>query len=330
MRNLALTLVLLAACGGDSITFDSYPDELRDSFCHYLAKCGDVESVDTCRKINIGLNIHLTASQQAAVDMGKVKFNGGSASSCLDALGNRSCDLTSKGSRDAPDACRNITSGTLHADATCAFDAECISQFCNVPRCDTACCMGTCVGDTAPVLAKRGQSCELAPCESGSFCDDATLECTALKAAGANCANAEECDYGLDCSQGGMCTPLPGLGDPCTVICRDVGTTCSPMSHTCVKVALAGEACTNSLDCALVYRCDATKHCVRGPALGEACNVSQLCGDNGAFCDTQLGANTGVCAMPKADGATCNRDAGCESRFCDPNTLKCAAEAVCI
>lgn len=333
MRNLAISLVLLAACGGgnDSVSIDSYPAAVRDALCRYFAKCGDVESVETCKKINIGLTVHVSASELQAIDMGKSKYHGDNAASCLAALAGRSCDVTSQSNRDVPDACLNITTGTLHANEACALDRECISLICDVPACPNACCMGTCTGDTAPGRAKIGQSCENAFCVANSFCDDVTLMCTALKASGEFCGSSAECQYELDCDPTGKCTSLPKLGESCSGACRDDGTTCSATSRTCVKVALAGEACATSGDCSPVYFCDAaTKKCAGGIALGAACTGNQRCADDRAFCDVAAGQTMGMCALPKANGAPCQRNAACETLFCDQTMGKCADEPVCL
>jgi hypothetical protein len=333
MRHLVIvTAVLLAACGADSVSLDSYPDAVRDAACRHLVKCGIVESLDTCRKVNIGINIHVSASDQAAIDMGKTRYDGENAQRCLDALASRSCDVTSESNRAIPDACREIATGTQHDGAACAQDTECISLSCNVPACDLACCTGTCAGDTAPArAAKLGESCEAASCDTRSFCDDATTTCVALKPADAFCVSPDECAFGLDCGPIGTCVALPAPGATCTGACRDEGTTCSAASRTCVKVALAGEACTASADCSPLYRCDAaTKLCSAGPAVGAPCTLAQRCGDDRAFCDVAQGQVMGTCALPKADGAACQRNASCESVFCDQATSTCKPEPVCI
>src|SRR5512143_2624010 len=87
MRKLMIvTCVLFAACGTDPVSIDGYPEAFRDAYCRYLVKCGEAETVDTCMKLNISLTLRLSASQLAAVDMSKVKFDGDKARSCLDAF----------------------------------------------------------------------------------------------------------------------------------------------------------------------------------------------------------------------------------------------------
>ncbi len=331
MRTLMMvTALLLASCGGsDSVSIDEYADTFRDSLCRFLVKCGDVENLATCRKINIGIDLFLSASARAAIDMGKIDYDGGNAQSCLDAFASRSCDVTSESNRAAPASCQGITRGTVHGDAACASSDECISLICDIPSCNMACCMGTCFGDVAPGNAKIGQSCQNAFCEAASFCDEATLLCTALKPQGAFCANSDECRFGLDCDQNAVCNALPAPGEACTGQCRDVGTTCSRTSRTCVKVVLAGGACTpQGGECSPLYGCDATGHCSAGPAVGAPC-PDNFCGDDRAFCDTTAGT-PGTCTLPKANGAACQFDSQCDGHYCDAATRVCAAEPICI
>lgn len=326
---IAVAVLVFAACGTDSVALDNYPSGLRDALCSFGARCGDFDSAATCHTTNIGLDLFVSASEQAAIDSGKAKFDGANAQSCLDAVAARSCDLTSQSARATPNACVNIFHGTLHDAAACAVDIECISQFCNRPSCNMACCPGTCVGDVAPVRAKVGQSCAALPCDDQSFCD-MTSTCVALKKTGQLCTAFGECDFGLECVDPGMCAALPKLGEPCTNFCRDEGTTCSSTSQTCVKVAVGGQACNTIDDCSLFYFCDsATKKCTAGLALGAACTTMDLCADDLAFCDVAVGASMGVCSKPKALGGSCGGNAECQSHACDLTSGTCVAEPVC-
>jgi len=331
MRTLMIaTIVLLAACGTNAVPLYNYSDAFHEAFCRYLTKCGDVENVDTCKELNLGFTFRLSASVADAIDIGKIGYSGENAQKCFDALAARSCDVTSQSGRVLPEACREIVLGTEHDGAACALDAECISQACDVPACNMACCTGTCTGDTAPGRAKAGESCANEVCDDTSFCDGAIMMCVALKPADAFCTSPLECAYGLDCLQTGTCGALPGPGDACTGPCRDEGTTCSPTSRTCVKVALGGAACTTSAECSPLYTCDATKHCSAGPALGAACTIGQRCGTDRAFCDVPMGQAMGTCVLPKADDAPCQRNADCDSQRCDLATLVCGPEPVCL
>jgi hypothetical protein len=274
--------------------------------------------------------VHLSASVQAAVDMAKILYHGDHARTCFDALADRSCDVTSESSRALPAACYELTTGTQHAGAACALDPECISEFCAVPACSDACCQGTCTGDAAPVRGAAGASCETVLCDDQTFCDLDTLMCVALQPAHAFCSSAEECAYGLDCLPDGTCGALPALGSPCDTACSAAGTTCDQTTGTCVKVALAGGACTGDLGCSVFYACDATGHCSAGLAIGATCTFGELCAGSGAFCDVADGAATGTCVLPKPNGQSCTRNADCSSAFCDPASLACADETVCL
>jgi hypothetical protein len=331
MRQLIVaTMALLTACGTDSVAIDDYPSALREAYCRYLVKCGVVEDEGTCAKANLGGTFYFSASEKAAVDMGKLEYHGGSAQKCFDAFAARSCDVTSESNRVLPDACVTITVGAQHAGESCADDAECVSKACDVPVCDQACCVGTCNGDAAPGVAKVGESCAAARCDARSVCDSETTTCVALKPSGGFCVSSTQCEFGLDCDATGACASLPALGQTCAGPCRDEGTTCSSTSHTCVKVALAGEACLSSADCSPLYRCDATKHCTAGIALGQPCQVSQRCADDLAFCDVPVGEAMGTCTLPKPEGMPCQRDLHCASHACDATTRMCVAEPVCI
>lgn len=335
MNKLVVALaVLAAACGGkDSIALDDYPQAFRDAFCRNFIKCNAVRDLETCRNLNFGVDLYITASGQAAFDMGKAEFDGEKAQACVDGIAGASCDLTSESQRALPEACAQVVRGTLAAGATCALGSECRSLRCQVPLCNEACCMGACVGDTPPALAKEGESCALVDCVASAYCDFATDLCAPLKPANATCQGGFECQFGLEClgtGTAGTCQALPKPGEACQGVCQDFGTTCSPTSRTCVKVALGGDTCTSLVDCSPLYVCDSTGHCSGGLALGAACTAQQHCADARAFCDVPAGSAMGTCALPKADGMPCGANAHCESHACDTTTRRCVPEPVCI
>lgn len=333
MRKLATWILLaVAACGGSSsVSIEDYPSEMEDAICDFAVKCDLVKDSATCHETNLNFDLRLSASELEAVTSGRAKYDGKKAQACADAFRDRSCDTTSESFRVASTACAAIITGTLAEGATCAVDGECQSQFCDIQACDMACCTGACVGGAVPGLAKIGESCEVIDCEAGAYCDRVASTCTAVKGAGASCLGSDECTYGFDCIlPEGTCGSLPELGASCTGACRDTGATCNQTSHTCVKVALEGAACTTSSDCSFLYTCNAQKQCSRGIATGEPCTISQRCADRGAFCDTPALESMGICALPKADGATCRFNADCESGVCDPQTDKCIADVACL
>jgi hypothetical protein len=333
MTKLLVALaVIAAACGGSgSVALDDYPQEFREAFCRNFVKCGVVKDLETCRNLNFGVDVHITASGQAAFDMGKAKFNGAKAQSCIDGIANASCDLTSESQRDLPLACDQVASGTLRAGEACTLGAECISLQCAIPDCEMACCTGSCIGDTAPAVGKLGGSCPTGRCESGAYCD-LSGSCLSYKQANAACRAGFECAPGTTCVATGTtatCTKLPKLGEACTSFCTDFGATCDPVSQKCVEVAVGGEACGGDDDCSLLYFCDGGA-CSGGVALGATCGPQDHCADARAFCDIQGALPTGTCALPKPNGMTCNFNDECESFACSGDTGVCIDEPVCI
>jgi hypothetical protein len=334
MTKLLVALaVVAAACGGsDSVALDDYPQEFRDAFCRNFVKCGLVTDLETCRNVNFGIDIHITASGQAAFDMGLAKFNGDKAQACVDGIANASCDLTSESQRQAPLACDQIASGTLGNGEACTLGAECISLDCRVPNCGMACCTGSCVGDTPPAVGKLGGQCPRGRCEAGAYCDEASGACLSYKQASAACLAFAECAPGLACIGplgARTCTKLPALGEACTGLCTDFGATCDPVSQKCVEAALDGEACADDNDCSRLYVCDGGT-CSRGLALGAACGPFDLCAEPRSFCDIQGSTPTGTCSLPKVNGMPCNFDDECESFACARDTRVCIDEPVCI
>src|SRR5258706_4100507 len=102
MRNLVIaTSFLFAGCGVGAVALDDYPTSVRGAYCSHLVSCGEIESVETCVKANTGfqfrigeVDLRLSASLAAAIDMSKVAYDGGDAKRWLDALGTRGCDPT--------------------------------------------------------------------------------------------------------------------------------------------------------------------------------------------------------------------------------------------
>jgi len=344
---VVLTLALTACGGGGSLSIEEFPQELRDAYCSDLVRCGVVKDLATCQKESLGgfeLDFRLNASDLGVFDSGKAKFDGGKAKSCVDQIASASCDLTDEVQRGLsllldralPESCGQAFTGTLHAGEVCTSSAECISQLCQGPSCDHACCTGTCVGDAAPAIAKAGESCaQRQRCASGTFCNAANTTCTALKAAGSACSSQEECDYGTACLRSGtanMCIKLPHSGETCTDFCTDFGAICDPTTKKCIDVVLGGEACRgqgNASDCSALYSCDAGR-CSAGLALGATCTVNDVCADFRAFCDVPDTADLGTCVLPKANSGTCLFNSDCESAFCDPQTFVCADAPVCM
>lgn len=331
MRGLALVFVSIAGCGEDGVSLEDVPEKFRSEYCRYLARCGVVPSEAACAELNIGLTLNVDPSLQAAIEMGKVNYDGELLARCYEQLGSASCDRTDEKGRTFGGAdCANAITGTVGAGGACAVDAVCKSRECDVPDCPDACCQGTCVGD-APLRFPRqlGESCESTnDCASQTYCANGT--CAALKPAASTCITTTECEYGLGCAgQPRVCKVLPKLGEPCPDgQCRDEGTYCAAPGMICAKVGLPGDACAARADCAQFYSCDATMHCTEGAHEGQACSATLRCADLGNFCDT----TTMTCKPPQPVGTTCTSNNQCDTNYCDGMTgaRTCQVEPICL
>ncbi len=331
MRRLVLVLGLLAACDDDSggpIGIDDLGDAIANTYCNLYVKCGLIDSLATCRQIDLLDDAEIDADLKAAVDAGKVIYHPDKAGECLAAFG-ATCDVSNApGSRSTSLACDQTFEGTVGSGGQCAIDEECISQTCDVPSCPDACCQGTCVGATAPVRPRLGESClDNARCVD-SFCDDTTTVCTAYRANGAACAFGGECESNSCIGQ--VCTARANTGQACgtTVAgCRLIGDRCDAASMTCKNVGLLGDACAAENECSTIYTCDTTSStCKLGPQLGESCAATPNCLGS-TYCDE----TTVECTARKVDGQPCDDDTQCASRTCDvAGTGTCMTPPICI
>jgi hypothetical protein len=289
----SLLLVFLVACGG-SVDLADYIDSAVDARCEYLVRCGLFENTSSCHAYYDG-RVPQNPSIEAAVDAGKMTYDGEAANDCFDALASASC------SRDAElsDTCDHIFAGKVADGAACAFDAECVSDNCAVSDCVMACCPGTC--SPARPVPKIGEQCNFV-CEDGAYCAlDST--CKAVLPKGASCDYPLACDRGLYCAgvtsmTAGTCTATPKTGQSCTDLCDAIGDDCT--NGTCKPVGLLGDSCTSDNDCSSYYECDASQHCAEQMATP---------------------------AMP--NGSTCSSSIACQSHYCGNDNL-CADVPTCI
>src|SRR5262245_57360944 len=155
-RALAAALVAALGCGDDgpSIPLAELHTESVHAQCEYLVRCGLFTDPDTCTAY---FRVPDERSLLAAIEAGKIRYDGAAAKRCQDTIAAGSCDLTSRDARVRP-ACDAMFRGTLRAGAACGMDLECESGDCDLPSCplDT-CCPGTCVAiERRPI----GEPCE--------------------------------------------------------------------------------------------------------------------------------------------------------------------------
>ena len=347
---IALLMIGLVACsnddsGGPFAPIDKLDAVYQQSYCQRLVTCGEFPDLATCLSANIGgFPVQLSAPAAnsdvvAAVLAGLVIYNGTKMQACIDALAATSCDPTSREARIPPAVCTETLRGTVAGGGMCHLSAECISQMCNVPVCESGCCAGTCVGDTPPVTTTGtiavGEPCDfetLDPCVDGAFCREGVGICQPLEDEGSTCMEAQECDYGLSCAgeSGLTCQSLPALGEPCPQLqCRDEGTVCSTMTMTCVAVGLPPAPCAGPADCSAYYQCDPlSNRCIPTQHVGESCATLARCFDLGTYCDS----STQLCTMRVANGQPCLGNEECISGVCDvmDTVGVCVAATACI
>ena len=285
----SLLLVFVVACGG-SVDIEDYNNDLVDADCDYLVRCGLFSSTESCKN-TFGELLIDDPSVKAAVDAGKLKYDGDAAADCFDALGSASCNRDSNNIA----ACDKIFAGKVADGGACAFDEECVSTNCNVPDCTMACCTGTCVAEDP--LPGIGQPCTF-ECVDGAYCgSDSTCQATLPK--GAACDDAFACDDGLYCAgnagtTAGTCTAYPKTGEACTTSCAAIGDRCN--GGICKPVGLIGDACTSDTDCSFFYECDATMHCAEQPEDPRMPNGSMCSGSTD--CQSRYCGNDNLCADP--------------------------------
>jgi len=290
---LAAISAWLAACGTSGPALSEYPIQRLHAQCAQLARCGEYPDEDTCVTL---LPLFEPSSLDAAVAEKLVTYHPDSAQSCLDELSSAPCDTTQKAAREQP-ACDRVFTGNGKTGATCAFGQECVSGFCDVPSCQTSCCLGAC---TAPAkTAAIGESCAAAACGSGAYCDD-TQTCQALLPMGVSCSSTDQCAYGLGCTvyADSTCEPLPAVGASCaaTKQCADLGVNCTT-AGICTAAVQVGEICSDSLDCVRYASCDRTDRCaITDPLLpdGAVCSGNDMC--TSGFCDASM--QTPTCEDP--------------------------------
>ncbi len=326
MRRFVVAIALLAACGDDdsgsgSLTPDGLAGAYINAVCGTFVQCGLITDVSTCRGLD--LDFEIDPELLAAIDNGTVLFNESEARQCLASLGGTCEDFEPESDNEH---CELVFTGTVPGGGACGISAQCISQQCQFMNCPVdGCCTGMCVGDTAPVPTRLGDSCASSSCDAG-YCDDVTLVCTAPKPTGSTCTDDDECAVGI-CD--GVCTELPGAGEPCvgsseSRACNSIGLYCGA-AGTCEPYALEGETCNQTTVCSPVYQCLAGA-CELRPTLGDTCqpNTSLDCIDK-SWCDPA----TMRCTAPKPDGATCQESDECTGD-CDFDTMTCMTDPICV
>lgn len=323
----ALTLGLsLSACVRD----EKLPERIAKAWCDYLVECGEMASVSDCMDVNA--YIFEDAYLEAAIEAGRIDYNGGKAYRCVRAIKKLKCERGED--VDAIDeACAGVYAGAVAPDEPCLRSEECVGEasVCAfVPGdCVDACCVGVCrfIPDDVAI----GEPCNTGECAEGGYCSFSVemggVFCRAEPEVGEPCPDWV-CAGEAACVQG-TCTAPVKRGDPCDFDDRCEGTSFCEVSDgglagTCRERAKEGEPCLSDLACLRERdRCvDGT--CQAGAEVGEACSNNYDCVGY-AYCDGQR------CVGFQTVGESCTEQRcysglSCESGTCE-NVLAEAGDA---
>ncbi|WP_216673601.1 RCC1 domain-containing protein [Pyxidicoccus fallax] len=213
------------------------------------------------------------------------------------------------------------------ANGACTADTDCANGLtCNAGVCATL------------VKVADGQACTVdqSVCaHSLSTCRPATpggaTACLPRGGLGAGCGSAEDCRTGLTCEQG-MCKPLPGVDEACTIGCRD-GLHCGP-ADVCVAQRAPGATCQQGDACIDGY-CAADGTCHAYSNLGEACGtgvIPPVCRQGACVNGTCVGGQVGDSCLERRTacvaslGLVCGPDFTC---IAAPGAGQPALEGLC-
>ena len=161
--------------------------------------------------------------------------------------------------------------------------------------------------------------------ELGEACDARATSCRApLACEAGHCVATTHCAPGVGCvdampycsSATGTCTADPAMA-ACEWLDYDVGYdecpdgySCAADVGRCVLTRHAGDACDESVRCALGTHCDHGR-CLRVAAPGDACGGDFTCGDD-YLC------RRGICSLRRSAsaGEACDADEDCNSSMC--------------
>jgi hypothetical protein len=286
------TVSMLPGCGSSTSSgpsADSACTQIAGARCERIGIC----SMDAV-KVRFGDVATCEAAEKAAC-MNSLASTSTAATpattiACAGAL--PSVDCADYNDNILPTACQS-PAGKVASGGTCAFNAQCQSQFCGIDK--NALC-GVC--QTQP---KLNDSCaNLTNCGPG-------LECVNK---GAVCAS-EATKLGDMCSAAAPC----GSGFSC-VGAKAATATVAAVDGTCQQaVQTAGPACDSkrksgaSCDSTKGLACDATGlTCIAivVASAGQPCDGNLTVCSSAATCMIPTGATAGTCIAAAADGAACD------------------------
>ncbi len=298
--------------GNTALTLDELSQKLVDLNCAKSVECNSAETKADC----VATSEPPIGEIRPYVDNGTVIYHPEKVASCLeffDGLGFCSFSELSNAQVDQEafqKACTPVFEGTIADGANCFTDEQCVSQDCETDAaCMMQCCPGKCLApSTPPSPAKIGESCAMADCESGAYCQSDMM------------GNPTTC--AAQAATGQPCTDFGGCKSPATCdidFATGMGVCAVPAAHDAACNPQSFFACDRFDDV-----CDATtKKCVTRGLVGADCSMVG-CVDY-AFCDMA----TKKCVKKPAEGATCDKaDDNCAGNLVCLDTGKCGFETV--
>jgi hypothetical protein len=277
--------------GGSSV-YDDFAAKAKAATCGNAVECHRSETEAECIATSGG-----PEDVTAYLANGTVIYNPDNAAACIAALGTvNGCSygellpLLANGGDSIKELCASVFEGTVADGGNCTSYVQCVSHACEPvdPACADACCPGKCVmGMPVPALAKIGESCVMAPCESSAYCQTdpntgASTTCAALLAAGAACTDLGACAApnlcNVDLMTGmGTCKKAPATGETCDPMgifsCDRMDDFCDMTTKKCTPLGLVGATCADTNDCVRYAHCDmGTMKCAKDFGEGQACD----------------------------------------------------------
>jgi hypothetical protein len=310
-RFIFITLAMLAGCDSSHpLPLSEGPAKIVEADCEHLVRCEETPDMAECK----GSAILSMDPVIAAVNAGRIHYDGAAAAQCLDALRKEtSCNATDLMAESAAH-CGDVFKGTVPTGDTCFMAEECVSGECiSQGSCTNTCCSKVC-GPGAGTAARVpiGGTCTYdgkSTCVEGSYCSGASdpARCVASVPLGQAC-DPTSVPMGV-CRDMGICTPSdsplggtcqwpPNEGEPCgpSVVCNATNDFCNPATGLCTRWAAVGSSCTGTIsnECVRYARCDpSTLTCVSLARVGESCDDSQ-----GVTCMDAMTCRNGTCAPP--------------------------------
>src|SRR5436190_17712275 len=142
MKILPISLAIAlagAACGssskpaGDPLPVDGIVDADNTAACDALVRCHLFSDTAFCPlyfgQTQTGFNT--LSAGVAGVKAGRIHYDAAAARACIDALAAISCSALAAGNGPAPEACKQVFTGTVADGQPCVSDAECLTGgFC--------------------------------------------------------------------------------------------------------------------------------------------------------------------------------------------------------